>query len=65
VHWQSPLDRGDTTGDPQQICNAYPDGIPEAIWWNRVDHRQPQPGDHGIGWEPDGDVEYPEYALNT
>lgn len=29
-------------------CEAYPDGIPEAIISQGADHRNPQPGDHGI-----------------
>lgn len=65
IHWQSPLDRADDSEGPMQLCDAYPDGIPDDIWWNRADHRQPQPGDHGVRWEPDGNAEYPEYALNT
>lgn len=64
-HWRSPLDRGELSEDPRQLCTAYPKGIPDDIWWNRADHRKPQPGDHGIGWEADGDAKFPEYALNT
>jgi hypothetical protein len=65
-HWRSPLDRTDANArqpEPTQICDAFPKGIPEAIWWNRADHRQPKPGDHGIHWEPDGDAKFPEYAM--
>ena len=29
-------------------CEAFPDGIPETILNNEVDHRQPIPGDNGI-----------------
>lgn len=61
-HWQSPLDRDDK--QDVQICDAYPDGIPDRIWDGQADHRQEQPGDHGIRWEPDGDVEFPAYALD-
>lgn len=32
-------------------CTAFPDGIPDAIIENRVDHRQPIEGDHGIQFE--------------
>jgi len=68
-HWQSPLDRTDANaqqGVPTQVCDAYPlpSGIPSDVWWNRVDHRQPVDGDHDIQWEPDGDMTFPEYAMN-
>jgi len=38
-------------------CAAFPDGIPDAIYWNQVFHDQPYPGDHGIQFELD-----PEFA---
>jgi hypothetical protein len=67
IHWRSPLDQPNLDGvpDPPQTCDAYPGGIPDDIWWNRADHRQPQPGDHGIGWAPLDGAEFPEYAMNT
>lgn len=69
-HWVSPLDRTDPNAsedEPTQTCSAFPlpGGIPDDIWWNRFDHRQPHAGDHGIQWAPDGDAEFPEYAMNT
>jgi hypothetical protein len=33
-------------------CDAFPDGIPQAIWNGSYDHRFPYPGDHGIQLEP-------------
>lgn len=33
-------------------CAAFPDGIPDDIWWDSVDHRKPHQGDHGIRFEP-------------
>lgn len=35
----------------RMACAAYPEPdapIPQAILFNQVDHRQPQPGDHGV-----------------
>lgn len=29
-------------------CAAFPDGIPDKILLNEVDHRQPVKGDHGV-----------------
>jgi hypothetical protein len=50
--------------DPEQTCTAFPDGIPDDIWWNRFDHRQPHSGDHGVGWEPLDGAEFPDWAMN-
>lgn len=61
THFRSPLGTG--RGEP--FCAAYPDGIPEDIWWNRVDHRKAQPRDHGIRWEAREGAEFPEFAMNT
>lgn len=59
THLRSPL-----TGAPEQTCDAYPDGIPDGIWNNHADHRQPQDGDQGITWEsPDGTA-FPEWVLD-
>ena len=30
------------------ICSAFPEGIPEEIATNKVDHHEPYPGDGGI-----------------
>jgi hypothetical protein len=38
-----------TTAGP--TCAAFPDGIPQAVWEMRADHRLPYPGDQGIRFE--------------
>lgn len=69
VHYLSPLDRDDNQpGDDEgsalgQVCDAFPAGIPDAIWGNHADHRQPLPGDNGIVWESNG-LAFPEYAMD-
>jgi len=45
-------DRSRRGEPPQARCDAFPDGIPEEILWNRVRHDLPYPGDHGIQFEP-------------
>jgi hypothetical protein len=34
-------------------CDAYPDGIPSAIFYWDADHRESQPDDHGIVFAQD------------
>jgi hypothetical protein len=33
-------------------CSAFPDDVPDEVYYNRHDHRRPYPGDHGTRWEP-------------
>jgi hypothetical protein len=34
------------------VCEAFPNGIPDEIWKGEDDHSEPFPGDHGIQFEP-------------
>lgn len=37
------------------VCDAFPEGIPQAIYLSRVDHRKPVSGDGGIVFEAKSD----------
>ncbi len=43
----------------EPFCAAFPDGIPDVIWTNRFDHRQPYEGDHGLQWLAVDEQVYP------
>jgi hypothetical protein len=60
----SPLDSDDADEILGPTCTAFPAGIPDEIWWNRFDHRQPHVGDGGLRWESNGH-EFPEWAMNV
>lgn len=55
--------RGQPRDDGTQVCTAFPDGIPTAVQRNQVDHRQAQPGDHGIRWASLNGMPFPEWAM--
>ncbi|HEY3417144.1 MAG TPA: hypothetical protein VGM23_09700 [Armatimonadota bacterium] len=36
---------------PSYTCDAFPEGIPDEVFYREIEHRQPIPGDHGIQFE--------------
>lgn len=41
-------------------CKAFPNGIPDNVALNQVDHRKPVDGDNGVRWSPVAtDTEHP------
>ncbi|MGI5180295.1 hypothetical protein ACQEVZ_28650 [Dactylosporangium sp. CA-152071] len=35
-------------------CAAFPEGIPQTIFFGGADHREPYLGDNGVRWESNG-----------
>lgn len=48
---------------PTSWGECFPAGIPDRVYFNSVDHRQPVEGDHGIRFEAKPGDEFPEYAF--
>ncbi len=36
----------------KEVCRAFPDGIPDDVYWGKVSHDMPIDGDHGIQYVP-------------
>ena len=45
------LDKSDYESG-KNVCEAFPDGIPDKIWLGQNNHKKPYKGDHGIQFEP-------------
>jgi len=35
-----------------RTCEAFPDGIPDDIWWGENEHTKPYPEDNGFRFSP-------------
>jgi len=46
-------------------CDAFPNGIPEAVRKNRIDHRKALAGDNGIRFELAEDSEASRQLLDS
>lgn len=42
-----------------RTCAAFPEGIPDELWWAYRGHREPFPGDQGIQYEERPFVDHP------
>lgn len=49
--------------DDPFTCTAFPDGIPDAVYDNDLDHRNEIAGDNGIQFDAKPGDEFPEYAF--
>jgi len=50
------------SGQMGQTCTAFPAGIPDPIWHNQVDHRQAYSGDHGLQFEAQPGMTFPDWV---
>jgi hypothetical protein len=61
----SPFDEAAPPGVDGPTCEAFPRGIPDEVYENRLDHRRPIDGDHGVRFAARDGATFPEYALAT
>lgn len=48
--------RHEWDNDKGNYCKAFPEGIPNEIFWGKNLHKEPYPGDHGIQFDPKDEV---------
>jgi hypothetical protein len=65
ARFRSPFSAENTRGLAGPFCEAFPGGIPDEVYANRLDHRQPIEGDHGVRFVARAGDTFPEYALAT
>lgn len=63
ARYRSPFSAENTAGLEGPFCAAFPGGIPDRIYNNELDHRQPIDGDHGLRWEARDGAAFPTYAF--
>ena len=61
---RGPFSDGAPEGLDGPWCAAFPEGIPADIFDNRVDHRNPVEGDHGLQWLARDGAKYPKTFLS-
>ena len=42
----------DFNNESKNICSAFPNGIPDDVFWNKITHTQNIDNDNGIKFEP-------------
>ena len=47
----------------KHFCSAFPDGIPNGIFFSKVLHNKPYKGDHGIQFEANLEKDYEDHAT--
>lgn len=64
ARYRSPFSPENTDGLDGPFCAAFPGGIPDQVFNNEVDHRQPVVGDHGLRWIARDGADFPTYAFD-
>lgn len=42
--------------NPNPVCDAFPDGIPDKIFLGEIDHTKPYKGDNGLTYVDNPDL---------
>jgi len=49
--------------DDPFTCTAFPDAIPDSVYGNELDHREPIAGDGGVRFAAKPGDQFPAYAF--